>query len=248
MSKKSVAIHQPNYLPWMGYMKKIYLADAFVFLDHVQYTDKGEVRRNWNTIKGANGRINLTVPTSRHMETPINQVKVLPGNWRKKHLNSIEFAYKKAPYFNEVYQTVEAELMADYQTIDKLNEAIILAWLRELGVTTPTLLSSDMQGIVDYKKQDLVIEICKRLGADVYISGNGARAYQSEQDFQANGIELTYLSTPPIQYRQLWGAFEPNLSALDYFMNEGFKIPDGWKEEKERGCLSESVVCRGASR
>lgn len=210
------------------------MADKFVFLDHVQHTDARDVHRNWNAIKGPNGVVELTVPTSRHLKDSIKDVKICGDRWRTKHLKSIEFAYKKAKYFNEVFPAIERILSAGHPTLSSLNEAIILDWVKRCGINTEIVWSSHMDGIEQYSKQALVIEICRELGATVYYSGDGARSYQTPADFHQSGIELVYQGFTAPEYAQLWGEFKPNLSALDYFMNNGFSIPEGWKAKKAR--------------
>lgn len=218
-----VAIHQPNYLPWMGYIDKIANADIFVFLDDVQYSN--EAGHNRNLIKVHNGTQYLTVPVEQHLGDNINQIRTkdeIP--WKKKHLKSIELSYKRASHFNEVFPVMETCINKSYSNIAEMNANIIMEWCRLLGIKTKFTWASEYK--LDSTREDKVIDICCLLGADEYISGNGARVYQDPEHFEQRGIKLEYQKFTPLTYPQLWGEFIINMSALDYFMNCGFVLPN----------------------
>lgn len=214
-----VAIHQPNYLPWMGYIDKISKVDIMVFLDDVQYSNEGG--HNRNLIKTSNGMQFLTVPVEQHLGDKINQVKTkdeLP--WKKKHLKSIEMNYRRSPYFDEVYPIMETLLNQSYDNIAQMNAFIIMRWCSLFGIEAEFKWASDFP--LESVREEKVIDICCLLNADCYLSGNGARAYQIDDHFTDRGIQLFYQEYVPIVYPQLWGNFVKNLSALDYIMNCGF--------------------------
>ena len=208
-----VAIHQPNYLPWMGYIEKIANSDIFVFFDDVQYSNQGG--HNRNLIKTTNGKLFLTVPVEQHFGDKINEVRTKDElGWKTKHLNTITSYYKKAPYYHVVYPMMEELLGESYQNIAQMNEAILVSWSRAFGFKTEFAIMGH--------RESKVIDICCLLGADCYLSGHGARSYQVEEHFTKRGIQLQYQSYETLVYPQLWGEFIPNLSALDYIMNCGF--------------------------
>jgi hypothetical protein len=220
-----IAIHQPNYIPWMGYIDKIANVDTFVFLDAVQYSNLGD--HNRNLIKTSTGQSLLTAPVEQHLGDSINQVKTKDNlNWKKKHLKTIEMNYKRAPYFNEVYPIMEKLINKSYNNIAEMNAAIIIEWSKQFEINTEFIWSSELE--LNNVREDMVIDICNLLNADCYLSGNGARAYQVAENFKKKGIELRYQTYEPIEYNQLWGEFIKNMSALDYIMNCGFILP--WKK------------------
>lgn len=223
-----VAIHQPNYLPWMGYIQKIASVDIFIFLDDVQYSNEGG--HNRNLIKTPNGKLFLTVPVDYHLGNKINEV-ITKDNllWKEKHLKTIAMSYKKAPYFKECYLMMENLLLTSYENIAELNAAIIVEWCRRFGITTEFKWASSME--LYSTREDKVIDICSKLSADCYYSGNGARSYQVEEHFTNKNIKLEYQNYKPLFYPQLWGDFEFNLSALDYMMNCGFHLQGLLREE-----------------
>lgn len=217
-----VAIHQPNYLPWIGYIEKIASVDVFVFLDDVQYSNQGG--HNRNLIKTSEGKKYLTVPVEKHWVDKINEVRTKDEtDWKKHHLDIIQRNYQKAPYFNHIYPVLEELFHPSYKNIAEMNSTILCKWSQMLGLKTEFKFSSEYQ--LSSTRENRILDICTILGADIYISGNGARAYQNENNFQSRGILLTYQNYKPIVYPQLWGDFIENLSALDYFMNCGFTNP-----------------------
>ena len=101
-----VAIHQPHYLPWLGYLAKWAAADLFVFLDTVQYEKNGW--QNRNRIKTADGARWLTVPVHARLGTPIAEVAIdCEQPWPARHLRAIEAAYGDAPYWPARRETFE---------------------------------------------------------------------------------------------------------------------------------------------
>jgi hypothetical protein len=214
-----LATHQPNYIPWMGYFYKISQCDIFVFLDDVQFSKTGS--HNYHYIKTSQGSLKLKIPVAHGFVDPINKVKTNDiGGWKKKHLQEIEKNYNKAPFFNQIMADFEKVLLQDYENLASLNESIILFILKKFNINTQIEYSSTLN--IDVKNQDRIIEICKKLNATTYYSGQGAKAYQNEEDFNKNGLELVYDNFKPQEYTQLWGEFQTNVTVLDYLMNYGY--------------------------
>lgn len=216
-----VAIHQPDYIPWLGLYYKIAHSDKFVYLDDAQYSNEAD--HNVNVIKTANGPFRLKVPVEQHLGDRIIDVRTKDElGWREKHLKTIEMNYKKAAHFAEVFDGYSEVLTAGYPNIAELNMAINRFLCDGFGIRTPMTRSSDMD--ISTLREERVIDICLALGADEYLSGNGARAYQTESHFTDKGLKLTYLDYKPITYPQLWQkvGFAPCMSVLDYVFNCGF--------------------------
>lgn len=141
-----IAIMQPTYLPWMGYFAMIDVVDAFVFLDSVQL-----VKRSWQTRnKIKNGEkelvLSLNLAKSSRDETMICDAKFSDEKWKIKHLNSINFAYKKAKYFDEVYPLLEEIFAFKSESLSKFNINLISKIAAFLGIKTKMLASSDLGG------------------------------------------------------------------------------------------------------
>lgn len=213
------AIHQPDYIPWLGLYYKIAHSDVFVYLDDAQYSNEAD--HNVNTIKTSNGAFRLKVPVEQHLGDLICNVRSRDElKWKDKHLKTLQMNYSKADYFKDIFPAFSEVIMQKYQSLAELNMAINRFICEGFGIHTKILKSSDMD--ISTLREERVIDICKAVGADEYLSGNGARVYQSEENFNQNGLKLTYMSYQPIEYKQLWKEFLPCMSVLDYLFNCGF--------------------------
>jgi hypothetical protein len=213
-----IAIHQPQYLPWPGYFNKILQSDIFVFLDDVQY--KKNEWQNRNRIKSANGEVWLTVPVHYKFGQKINEVEI--DNkifWRKDHLKTISVCYKKAKYFDEFFVYIEKLLSKEYKMLVDVNINSVKMVLSYLGIDKKIVLSSELK--VEGEKTTRLVNICKKLNCDTYISGSGAKEYLVIDEFEKNGIKVIFQEYSTPEYSQLFGEFMPNLSIIDMIFNVG---------------------------
>ncbi|MBU0579650.1 MAG: WbqC family protein [Candidatus Margulisbacteria bacterium] len=219
----TIAIHQPNFLPWLGYFHKINNCDTFVYLDNVQYTKNSF--QNRNKIKTPQGAqwISIPVLSKGKFGQLTKDVEVNPTEkWKEKLLKTIEMNYKKALYFTEYFPKFQTIL--EKINSNKLSDICIefLEWIcQELAITTTRKKASELILSPDLKSTDLLIEICKINTGDIYLSGAGGSNYQEEAQFKLNNIKLIYSSFKYPQYDQLWKEFIPNLSVLDILFNCG---------------------------
>jgi hypothetical protein len=217
---RGLAAHQPAYLPWLGYFERIARVEMFVFLDTVQFEKNSFINRN--RIKTPQGAQWLTIPvrTRGHLDGTLRDTQIDNSkNWRADHLKAISLNYRKAPQFAERFGKLEA-LYAQYE--DNLAELCwqqLQFWLAELGITTRLVRASDLA--LSSRKSELVLDICRSLAAEHYLSGALGRDYLDEAAFAAAGIEVSYQAFSPPSYPQLWGEFVPGLSVLDWWMNSG---------------------------
>ncbi len=217
--KKIIAIHQPNYLPWLGYFYKIYQSDVFVFLDDAQFSNEG--MHNYTYIKTVRGSFRLKYPVKQSLGDKINEVRAKDEQgWKEKHLQIIETNYQNTEYFDIVFNDYREIVQQEYPGIVDLNIAFIEFFSGKLGLGSEFVKASDLN--INLSKTEKIVEICKALGGEIYYSGTGAKAYQKEEDFKSSGIELRYSVFKPFQYMQLWEGFQSNVTALDYFMNCGY--------------------------
>lgn len=216
---KTIAIHQPNYLPWLGYFFKIHQADTFVFLDDVQYSNEG--MHNYTYIKTPAGPYRLKYPVRQSLGDKISEVTAKDElDWKEKHLNIIKSNYGRAEYFETVYNDYKEVLGREYEDIVSLNTTLITLFCQRLGIKTEFVRSSGLG--INLAKTEKILAICDVLNADIYYSGTGARAYQTDEEFRMAGCELRYSVFKPFQYPQLWQGFQSNVTALDFFMNCGY--------------------------
>jgi hypothetical protein len=172
-----VSIHQPQYMPYIGYIYKILKSDVFVFLDDAQY--KKNEWQNRNRIKGPNGLIWLTVPVSFNFGDKINEVKIVEDGWQKKHLNSIKSAYSKSNYFKDFFPYIENLLSKKYENLSVLNIKCVEMILDYLGVKKEIVISSTLN--IDKTKTERLVDIVKKLNGDTYLSGDGGHNYLDEK-------------------------------------------------------------------
>jgi hypothetical protein len=216
-----VSIHQPCYIPYLGVFYKIWQSDKFVYLDDAQYSN-GYVF-DWNRIKTPQGECRLKIPTARAFGQKLTEVTPKDFlNWKDKHLKTIRMNYKKAPHFSEVFSDFSDCILSGYGSLAELNMATMNLFIEKFGWQVNLYKSSDMK--LDTRAEARVIDIVQRVGGDTYISGIGGKNYQSEEHFANAGIKLIYSDFTPPAYRQQWGDFLPNMSVLDYCMNEGYEI------------------------
>ena len=222
--KKIAAIHQPNYFPWLGYFAKIQNCDVFIVLDNVDYqSGNAKSITNRTRIKTQTGELFLTVPVLKPdgNQRLINQTRIDgKQNWQKKHLTSVQHAYSKAPFFNEVFEMLSRILNAEFEFISDLNSSGIRAVMNYLSLETPVIFSSSFENLAE-GKNERIIDLCKRTNSCIYLSGGGAKKYNDPQMFADHQIELRYAEFKPKEYPQLHGAFIPGLSILDALFNCG---------------------------
>jgi hypothetical protein len=218
-----LSVHQPQYIPWLGYFDKIDKSDCFVFLDQVQY--KAREYQNRNKIRTKDGWIWMTVPV---ISKGIGRQKICDvlidnsNGWRKKHCNSLKVWYKGAEYFKDHYPFFEELYAEKSEQLENINIDIINYFLKELAINTPVYFESEL-GITT-TKTDRIIEICKKLKADVYLSGIGGKDYLEEEKFAQAGIKLKYQEFSHPTYQQQYTereSFIPYMSCLDLLFNEG---------------------------
>jgi hypothetical protein len=215
-----LAAHQPNYLPWLGYFYKMAHCDVFVILDDVQFTKNSW--QNRTRIKGPHGPVWLTQPvlqSGRALQSTDEVEFDARVDWRGKHLKTISANYAKAAHAAEMFALCREWLGGASPSLAETNTRLILAVARLLGLRAEIVKSSTLG--VELTKADRLVEICRRLGARSYLSGQGARAYQAEEQFHAQGIELRYSDFTPCEYQQLWDEFFPGLSVVDALFNLG---------------------------
>lgn len=215
-----VAIMQPTYLPWIGYLDLIDQADRFVLLDTVQFE-----RQSWqnrNRIKTAQGVKWLTVPVQRAFGQSILDTRVQANEpWRTKHFETIRYAYGKAPGWEQLGSRLKDAYDHACEHLHTLNTSLLFVLLEACGIQAAdkVLRASDLG--VGGGRTELLVNICKKLGADTYLSPLGSADYLNENNpFPREGIELRYHAYEHPSYRQSYGEFVPYLSCVDLLLNE----------------------------
>jgi len=221
-----VAMHQPHYFPWMGYLDKMAKADLFVIMDQVQLTDNSNMFRNrFLTSSGKSKYLSVSFVHTDYMEKMFCNVAVNKNvNWQQEHKNFILGTYRKHPCFCEVWSMIEPIFTKRYETACQVSMDSIELVRDLFEIKTPLVLQSSLNLKQDTKKSELVLLLCQAVNANVYLSGTGARKYMDSSLFQKAGIDVVYQSFAFPQYPQKHAnEFVPNLSSLDILFNCGIE-------------------------
>ena len=222
-SEKVIGIHQPNYIPWIGYFYKIAMSDIFVFLDDAQFEKNSFADRN--SIKTPQGSCYLKIPVELPdgLQTKYNETRVKDElSWREKHLKTIDMNYRRAPFYQECMPFIYDMYQDKSSDIGSFNSNFIVQTAKKIGLQTNFRYSSEMRisGNSTERLKNIVLE----LHGKVYFSGFGGSKYQDESLYENNGIVLKYTNFEHPIYPQLWGEFQRNLSIIDMMFNVGFDM------------------------
>lgn len=229
---KRVAVLQSNYIPWKGYFDIIHDVDEFIFYDEVQFTKNDW--RNRNQIIAPQGIIWLSIPVGSHESRLILNVQIKDVKWQKKHYQTLEMAYHKAPFWKKYEEFLRfVYLEQHWEFLYKLNRYLIEHISRDfLNITTRFSDSRDYPtcGV----KHEKLLSLVQAARADVYVSGPAAKDYIISEDYEKAGIKLIwkdYSGYPA--YPQNSEEFTHQVSILDLLFNEGENAPKyiwGWRK------------------
>jgi hypothetical protein len=242
-----VAIHQPSYLPWLGFFHKIFYADTFVILDNVEFSKNSFIKRTLINKTHVNEGVYLTIPAAKHSDfVSINAMVESPSeDWRTSHLRKIHGSYNRAPYFREFYPLLEKAIDATRQSrsIAAINEQLLQSLLEMLGLkreihTASAILDRDIK-----EPHERNMWLCQRLGGNVYFSGATAIDYQRDKECPP-GMRLIY--------QRIWehiaarpylppDRFSNGLSILDCLFTAGpdaiFRIFESYSDPSDGHCF-----------
>jgi hypothetical protein len=220
------ASNQPYFVPYPGFFIKAAMADAFVILDTVQFP-RGTTWVSRNRFKSAQGTLWVTVPVWKKGLglQRIHEVRIAhEGRWAEKHLSSINHAYKNAPYFQDHMPVLEDVLKKQHDRLLDLNLSLIHHVLGYLNIDTKVVLLSELE--ITARGGALLIEVCRKLGADKYLAQDAAGKYLVNEMFSGAGVGIEFFRPKKPVYPQLWGDFITNLSIFDLLFNCGPKSRD----------------------
>ena len=223
---KIVAIHQPNFFPWLGYFDKLNRVDIFVVLDHVQLQKKAG---SWSNrvkmlLKGEGKWVTAPIDRSYNGVKAIKDVcfhSTMP--WRKKLFKTIESEYRKALFYDEVMAILQPAIENKVINLSQYNINAIKTIANKLNVDTSKIqYSSELQpeGVAN----DMLVSLVKSVGSDEYMCGGGADGYQDKDIFKSANITLSHQNFVHPQYEQFRAKeFVSGLSIIDPLMNLGWK-------------------------
>jgi hypothetical protein len=216
---KKIAIMQPYVFPYIGYFQLINSVDQFIVYDNIQYTKKGWINRNRIL---ANGKDQLiTLPIKKNSDYLNIVERELSESWEKdknKILNIIKSSYSKAPYFQETFELISKCLNYSEVNLFKFIYNSIVLINDYLEIKTSITISSTIDIDHTLRSQDKVLSLCKSQNAEIYINSIGGMELYDKKIFKQNNIELNFIKSNPIQYKQFNTEFVSWLSIIDVLM------------------------------
>ena len=220
-----VAIHQPQYLPWLGYLDKLDSADVFIVLDTVQF--KKQEWQNRNRIRTKDGWQWLTVPIVDRFPERIDRVEInARTDWQRKHGQALRQHYGSAPHWAPVGPELTALFQERWARLCDLNLAVLDILCRQLGITTPRRLASTMEAREE--PTDRLVDLCRAVGGTVYLAGRGAVPKDKDEvpymdlgRFSQAGIQVQVQDYQHPTYPQRYTPFVSHLAVVDLLFNCG---------------------------
>ncbi len=220
-----VAIHQPHFLPWLGYLHRMAQADLFVLLDHVQFE-----RRNYQnrTMIRMNDEPRwLTVPVIQNSQKECIVDKRVDNRidgakwWAPNHFSTLRHAYREAAHFATYAADFKRLFETRWDRLVDMNQAGLDLLRDAFGIRTPLARSSELA--VEGARADLILSVCKEVGADTLIAGlGGSRGYLDADAFAREGVRIVFHEFHHPEYAQPGNApFLRGLSSIDMLFNCG---------------------------
>lgn len=224
---KIVAIHQPNFFPWLGFFDKMRHVDTFVLMDNVQFSKSGKgtwINRVRLLVSGKPSWITMPVRRDFHGYRTIADMEIDDSvQWRKKFISSLQANYSKAPFFRQTMNFIEPLIFFQTTSVSEFNINAITAVASLAGWEKKLLLGSSLNARGN--ATELLISMTKAAGGTSYLCGGGAGGYQVDTMFEDAGLGLIYQNFAHPSYPQHGtGEFAAGLSIIDVFMNKGLNI------------------------
>jgi hypothetical protein len=212
-----IAIMQPYFLPYIGYFQLIKAVDTFVVYDNIQYTKKSWINRNRYLLNGKDAIFSIALKKDSNFLN-INDRYLSEVFDRNKLLNQLSNAYRKAPYFEETIGVVRKIVNSEKINLFDYIHHSIISICNHIGVTAKIVRSSNINVDHSLKSVNKVIAICQAFDTKTYINAMGGIKLYSKELFAENGIELKFIRSGPIAYKQFDNDFVPWLSIIDVLM------------------------------
>jgi hypothetical protein len=214
-----LAIMQPYFFPYIGYFQLMKAVDEFVVYDNIEFTKKGWIHRNRILVNGQDSFV--TVPLKKDSDYLDVKDRQLAESWiveRRRMLNRINAAYRKAPMFDSAYPVIERCILFESGNLFEFLWHSLDLTKAYLGIRTPLLISSTIPIDHSLRSSQKVIALCRARRADVYLNPIGGVQLYKKEDFEKEGIDLHFLRSAPVEYKQFQGDFVPWLSIIDVMM------------------------------
>jgi hypothetical protein len=214
----TLAIMQPYFLPYIGYLQLMNAVDRFVFYDDVAFINRGWVNRNRILVGGKEHLFTVPLQGASQNKT-IREIALSEDpKWRGKLLKTFEQSYRKAPFYETVMPMVEKIVNFKADTISDYIFHSFTELTTYLDITTALVPSSTIYENSHLKAQERILDICQQEGATHYINPIGGQELYDRALFAQAGIKLDFIQSKRVEYPQLSNEFIPWLSVLDILM------------------------------
>lgn len=210
-----LGIMQPYFLPYIGYWQLINAVDTYVIYDDVNFIKGGWINRNKILLEGKEFMFNLLLNGASPNKL-ICEVFVVEN--QSKLIKTIECAYKKAPCFDQIFPLIKNIIEYENKNLARFIGNSIIQIAGYLNLKTKFIYSSEIEKNSSLRAQEKIIHICEILGAKYYYNAIGGMELYNTMDFEKKGIELKFLKTNLVEYKQFNNEFIPYLSILDVIM------------------------------
>ena len=210
-----LAIMQPYFFPYIGYFQLINAVDLFVIYDDVNFIKQGWINRNRILVEGQPHYLTVGLSGASSFKK-INEIEIRPDP--QQLLKTVYYSYRRAPFFPNVYPLIEGIINSPDSNLSKFVSNSIITLTKHFGISTRIVISSDERIETDLKGKDRVIGICRHYAASDYYNAIGGTALYNRDEFRENGIELRFVQTGEISYKQFENDFVPSLSIIDVMM------------------------------
>lgn len=214
-----LGIMQPYFLPYIGYWQLLNAVDKYIIYDNIEFTKSSWIRRNRILLNGKDKMFSIPIKKdSDFLNIDKRELTEDSIKERVKILNQIKVAYKKAPEFEKVFPLLQEIFLYEEKNLFKFIFNSVKKIKDYLDIKTEIIISSKVNIDHSLKNKDKVIAFCKELEATKYYNAIGGQELYSFEEFKDNRIELKFLKTEEIIYRQFNNEFIPNLSIIDVMM------------------------------
>src|SRR2546429_6164459 len=215
----TVSIHQPHFLPWLGYFNKVLKSDIFVWLNTVQYRER--YYQNRCKIKNQDSWMWLTLPVHADRNTLIDEVRIAEVGWQTRIKTSLQRNYARSPFFAACSGALFDAMDRSSDSLDGVNYGLFVTLMQMLDSRGVRIVRADELPIESHDPTGRLVETCQALGGRTYLAGRGGHNYMDVLQFERAGIRVVWqdFDFNSVSYPQPDGKFVPGLSIVDCLFN-----------------------------
>jgi hypothetical protein len=225
-----LAIMQPYIFPYLGYFQLISAVDKFVIYDDVNYINRGWINRNNILLNSKSFLFGIPLIDASQNKL-INEIEIVKDEaWKIKLLKTFDQAYRRAPYFNGIFDLIVNVINSRSLNISDMAFLSIKVVVEYIGIDTEFVNTSNIYDNRNLRGQKRILDICEREKSEHYINPIGGLEIYSKELFEKSNIKLSFLRSMQKSYKQFNAEFVPNLSIIDLLM---FNSKESLKEMLE---------------